>query len=50
MVLAGDGSPRDTVGVAVYDRVARGHPTEARAAAREEPPREADVRPRDRPG
>lgn len=45
MVLAGVGSPQDAVELVVRDYVERGHRTEARVAAREEPRAERDVKP-----
>ncbi|MFD9093563.1 type II toxin-antitoxin system VapB family antitoxin [Streptomyces collinus] len=50
MVLAGVSSPRDAVELVVRDYIARGHRTEARAAAREEAPRETQEWPRDPEG
>ncbi|MFI2640712.1 DUF2191 domain-containing protein [Streptomyces sp. NPDC018610] len=47
MVLAGVGSPQDAVEPAVRDHMARGHRTEARAAARDDALREVDGKPRD---
>ncbi|MFB7864081.1 DUF2191 domain-containing protein [Streptomyces sp. NPDC056069] len=37
MVLAGIGSPQDAIEAVVRDYIARGHRTEARTAARDEP-------------
>ncbi|MEU0083037.1 type II toxin-antitoxin system VapB family antitoxin [Streptomyces sp. NPDC054802] len=45
MVLAGVGSPQDAVELVVRDYIARGHRTEARAAARDEPRTRRDITP-----
>ncbi|MGW5284792.1 DUF2191 domain-containing protein [Streptomyces collinus] len=50
MVPAGVSSPQDAVELVVRDYIARGHRTEARAAAREETPRETREWPRDPEG
>ncbi|MDQ0846233.1 Arc/MetJ family transcription regulator [Streptomyces sp. V1I6] len=47
MVLAGVGSPQDAVELVVRDYIERGHRTEARVAARDEPQGKRDVRPPD---
>ncbi|MFG2282976.1 type II toxin-antitoxin system VapB family antitoxin [Streptomyces asoensis] len=47
MVLTGVGNPRDAVELVVRDYIARGHRTEARAAARDEVLRDVDGTPRD---
>ncbi|WP_307124093.1 type II toxin-antitoxin system VapB family antitoxin [Streptomyces sp. B1I3] len=50
MVLAGVGNPQDAVELVVRDYIARGHRTEARAAAHDDARREADARPQDPQG
>ncbi|MEV0871465.1 DUF2191 domain-containing protein [Streptomyces sp. NPDC049950] len=50
MVLAGVGSPQDAVEAVIRDYIARGHRTEARAAAQDDARREADARPQDPQG
>lgn len=45
MVLAGVGNPQDAVELVVRDYIARGHRTEALAASRDEPVRDAAVKP-----
>jgi Arc/MetJ family transcription regulator len=50
MVLAGVGSPQDAVELVVRDYIARGHRAEVRVAARDEAPREVDVKPQEQQG
>ncbi|MFD8618897.1 DUF2191 domain-containing protein [Streptomyces sp. NPDC059513] len=50
MVLAGVGSPQDAVELVVRDYIARGHRTEARAAEREGPVRDVEIKPQAQQG